>query len=388
MKKYRRWFVLAVFVMSFILVFGVDVGVSSADMLPEVSERETGLIDSEHEDTESADNWWETASGRKRFRLNMGAKSIYDSNVFNYSRDEIDLYDADSNSNRFDGVKSIDDVITELSIIGQMREEMFDIGPTTFSVGTEANIYSENTDRTYMKLKTSVRQNIGKDNIVRGGYTFIPDYFIRTLYDGDQAAGDRYRKLEFTTHAGHLKYWNRLSDIITWWLRGTYEYKDYNEHFQERDTHAFRLTCAMAVKPEKWYKINPYFRYFWNSADGTDDEPDIDSDISRDGFDTGGNLWFYPESKFSYMLGYGFRWTQYDSSNSIEDDPYHSGRKQDRHRIKGRVKYALRKNIDLFTEYAYEIRNVDVKGADTLLEEESILEYDKHVGTVGIAIRF
>lgn len=379
MNNMRRIFLLGLLIFAFALLFNVNTYIALADeeSAAELTEEEEAQVETKTIELVEKGLKWET-----------GIDVSYNSNVFLYSHDDIDEYDAGTNVNRFKGVDSIDDIITNLFLIIRAEKEIFNFSPTIFSLGVEGNIYAENEDRTYAVIQTSLRQKIGADNLIRVGYKFIPNYFVRTLYDPDMPAADRFRKAKFDSHSIHLKYWHRMTNDLTSWLRYTYENKDYNAYFDERDTGSHRITLASGYTPRSWIKFNPFFRYFWHNADGEDLDADVDADISRDGYDLGLNTWFYPEGKFSHLIGYAFRSVNYSTSNSITDDPYHAGRDQKRHRIKGRVNYEWKDNIDLFAEYVYEIRNVDVAGSDADLIQESILGYIKHVGRVGLKTSF
>ncbi|GAF85487.1 unnamed protein product, partial [marine sediment metagenome] len=121
---------------------------------------------------------------------------------------------------------------------------------------------------------------------------------------------------------------------------------------------------------------------------GEDGDAAVDADISRNGFDMGSNIWFYPEGKFTYLFSYGFRRSNYTSDNNIVADPYHAGRDEIRCRLKGRAIYALKENLDLFAEYMYEVRDAEVEGTSVVLEQEDILDYSKHVAQIGMKVTF
>ena len=384
----KRLFLSVIFILGFGLFFGTNVYLSLA-----AEESVIEVVEGEEEQaregqTQSLAEDKEAESVETRLKWEGGIDVFYDSNVFNYSNDDIDEYNGGTNPDRFKGVDSIDDMITRLYLMVRFQKEMFADSPTIFSLGVKGNIYARNTDKSYQIFQTSLRQKIGERRLIRIGYKFIPDYFVRTLYDPDLPAGDRFRKANFRSNSAHIKYWHRVSNNLTWWLRYVYEDKDYTDYFKERDSSSNRVTLALGFRPQSWIKLNPFFRYFWHDAKGEDDDAAVDVDISRDGFDTGLNTWFYPEGKFSYLISYAFRYTDYTTSNSITDDPYHAGRDQKRHRIKGRINYGIKENVDLFTEYTYEIRNVDIEGDDATLRQESILGYVKHIGKVGLTVRF
>lgn len=322
-------------------------------------------------------------------RLETGADVAYDSNVFEYSKDDIEELEAYSNTDRFKGTRSISDIVTNMYGIVRFEKDIFDIGSTVFSLKVEGNIYTKNDDKSYEKYEASIKQRFGENNLIKAGYRFLPEYFIRTLYDPDLPAGtDRYKKADFRSDTVYAKYWHRLNDDLSFWLRYSFENKEYNDFFKERDTQSHRVTLAAGYKATAWLKLTPYFRYFWHDAEGNDADFAVDVDISRDGYDTGLNILFYPQGKFSYTLGYGFRWAEYNNSNSVADDPFHSGRDQHRQRLTGRVAYELKNNTTLFTKYEYVIRDVDVEGSDATLDEESILGYTKHVVKVGVKVKF
>jgi hypothetical protein len=400
----KRLFLVGLFIFAFVFSFGLNSSIvlaggpaESGDAMPgEFADED--VVGEEFAGEEAVgdepvgESWtyedYKVESVKGPLSCNLGVNVSYDSNVFIYSDTAIDEYDAGTNTARFNGVDSIDDVITNLFFIARLKGNILDCGATILSAGVEGNIYAENTDRTYMITQTSLKQRLNDDNILKVGYKYLPEYFIRTLYDPDFPVGDRYQKADFESHTTYVKYWHRIMDGWTWWSRYSYESKDYNSNFKERDTDSHRISLAMGIKPGSLVKVTPFFRYFWHDAEGADLDADVDSDISRDGFDIGVNTCFFPQSKFSYLVGYAFRDSEYSTDNTVSDDPYHSGREQERHRVKGRVNYKLKDNVDLFTEYIYETRDVSTKGTDADLLHEALMDYTKHIGKIGLALEF
>ena len=393
MKKGKAYFGLGVFFIGIILFFGMT-AFSLADEGPllEEAEQETEISDFQEMEPKAAAEWEiKPVKGRSPFNLDVGADIKYDSNVFEYSKSDMDERDAGTNPDRFSGVRSINDVVTRLYGIARVKSNIFDFGTTTLGAGLKGDIYGKNPSKSYLNLQATARQAIGKKHLLRIGYDLIPSYFVRTLYARNEPRGQRYKKAAYMSNAVHLKYWNGISDVFSWWMRYTYEYKDYNKFFPDRDTSSNRLTTTLRIQPEDWIKFNPYFRYSWNNARGRIGKEYSMPDISRNGFDTGTEVWLFPDEPFTVIGRYDFRWDYYTTSQSATEDPYHSGRTQGRNRITGKLFYAISKSVNLFTEYQYTTRSVNTKAAGagaTVLEGEAILGYDKHVARLGASIAF
>lgn len=325
---------------------------------------------------------------KKNYFIEVNIETEYNSNVFSYSRDEKAEYEAYTNINRFKGVNSLDDFTTRISLNAGLEKKIFDIGATVFDVGMQANIYAVNEDKNYEVYDISVKQRMGKNNLIEVGYEYLPKYFVRTLYDSDLLVGDRYRKAEFENNSVYVKYWNRPSNFLTWWIQYTYGKKDYNADFNERDTQSHEIDLSLGYKPFAWIKFNPRFTYTLNDAKGTDNDASVDPDISQNKYRLGIYIELFPKNKLSYLLGYNFYWVDYTTDNAVADDPYHAGRSDEVQRIECRVNYALKNNVELYVGYQYEIRDAKVAGFDPTPREESILGYDEHLIKGGLSIKF
>jgi len=324
------------------------------------------------------------------FSLDTGASIIYANNVFGYASDNKSEYRDYSNPNRYKGVKSIEDFITNVYVIPRVQKDFFDFGTTIFSLGAEGNIYTNNHAKTYSKYSASVRQKFGNDkHLMRLGYEYIPSYFVRTLYDRNSLTANKYQMARFDSSALKLKYWNQLNDKLSWWLRYTLEKKDYNNYFEERDTLSNQVSLDLGYKPTSWLRLNPSFSNGWYNAKGKDDTVFVQPDISRIVYDVGLSLGFYPMgSRFSYTVGYDYAYTCYTTSHNSVDDPYHAGRHDNDYDITGRVNYALKDNIDLFAQYQYSLKNVKTQAADPTYEPEAILGSVKQAVEMGVKLAF
>lgn len=330
------------------------------------------------------------AAATKTFSWDTGASMIYDNNAFQYSSDNITEYQDYSNTNRYKGVDNISDVITNMYAILRMQKDIFDFGATIFSVGMEGNIYAYNEDKTYEKYSVSIRQKFGGDrHLFRIGYEYIPNYFVRTLYDSDTAGTDKYQKAEFESNSMQLKYWNQLADNLSWWVKYTLENKEYNSYFTERDTVSNIVSLNLGYKPYTWIKIIPLAQYGWYDAEGKDGTATVKPDISRAGYEFGMLVDFYPtDSKFSYALGYNYAGIHYTTDHSLADDPYHVDRRQRDYEITSKINYALKEGIDLFAQYQYSAKDVKTGGTDPTRELESILGAIGHTVEVGVKMAF
>lgn len=315
------------------------------------------------------------AAATKTFSWDTGASVTYDNNAFQYSSDNISEYQGYTNTNRYKGVDNISDVITNLYAFLRMDKDFFDFGATTLSLGVDGNIYAYNNEKTYEKYSASIRQKFGGDrHLLRMNYQYIPSYFVRTLYDSDTAGTDKYRKAEFDSNNMQLKYWNQLTDNLSWWLKYTLESKKYGSYFKERDTVSNIVSLNLGYKPYTWIKITPSAQYGWHNAKGKDGTPTVKPDISRAGYEYGMLVDFYPkESKFSYALGYNYAGTHYTTKHSVAADPYHAGRHQRDYDIISKIDYALKEGLNLFAQYQYSAKDVKTAGTDPTLEPASIL---------------
>ena len=329
-----------------------------------------------------------TKAKKKDYYLETEISTEYDTNVFDYSQDDRAEYKSYTTPNRFKGVDSLDDFITRISFNAGLEKKILDIGTTVFDLGIRGNIYAENDDKNYEVYDVSLKQRIGKDNLVKVGYEYLPKYFVRTLRDADILSGDRFRKAEFKNNNVYLKYWNRVKKSLTWWIQYTYGDKDYNSDFNERDTQFHKIDLSSVYKPFAWIKFNPRFTYSINNAAASDGDANVDSDISQEEYRAGLYVNLYPQKKLSYLLGYNFYWINYTTDNAVTADPFHTGRDDKMQHVNFRVNYALEDNLIIYLGYQYEINNAEAIGTDATQREESILGYDKHIVKTGVTISF
>lgn len=325
---------------------------------------------------------------KKSYYVETEVTTEYDTNVFDYSQDDRAEYKSYTNTPRFEGVDSLDDFITRVSLNAGLEKKIFDMGATVFDLGMRTNIYTENDDKNYQIYDISVKQRMGKNNLVKVGYEYLPNYFVRTLRDADIPSGNKYRKAEFKSNSVYLKYWNKPLDKLSWWIQYTFSDKDYNSDFKERDTESHEIDLSLGYKPLEWIRFNPRFTYSLNNAQASDGDVNVDPDISREEYRLGLYINLYPKGKFSYLLGYNFYWVNYTTGNAVADDPYHAGRDDEMQRINARVNYALKDNITLYLGYQYEINDAKVFGTDATSREESILGYDKQIVKGGVTVTF
>ena len=248
----------------------------------------------------------------------------YSDNIYHYSNDRREQYDRGEKKNRFQGVSSIGDFSERIK--GDIAKEFtfIDGYPTKINLFAEGTFYFKNHERDYQRYGGSIKQRVGSYKTLRLGYYYIPPHFSRCSYDRDV---NDYRKKRYDRHSVFLRYWMRFIPALSGWVQYRARFTDYSDDFKEQDSVAHTVSTGVKyyLIPDRAY-LNLSSGYTWTSAAGEDDDPQIDSDRSRNSLFLSGGGGVKLIEKLWAILGYRATWTKYTTSNSVVDDPYRKNR--------------------------------------------------------------
>jgi hypothetical protein len=325
----------------------------------------------------------------KSLSIETGYTVSYKSNMFNFSDDDQDTFDAGTNPNRFKDIESIDDIAHRIHVDPEITANVIDWGKTRFGADISGTFYSENTESNYEKYEFTMKQYFNTQvDMVRIGYEYLPGFFVRNFTDIDVKSGDRFRKAEFDSSSVSAKWWHRFHDNISAWIQYSYGFKDYNSNFNERDTdsNTFDLSVDFSLCP--WAEISPVFSAASYDAKGSDGGS-VRTDISKDEVTTGAELTLIPTEQFPVVLGYTFTWVDYTTGNSVSEDPFHSGREDEIDELYAKISYLSKKDVKIFVKYQHTNDDASIPSeAVTTSSAEGVLGYDSYTVSGGVDLKF
>lgn len=317
--------------------------------------------------------------------FNAGIEARYDTNIFNYSRDDIDEFNANTNPEKFNRIKSIDDFMISPLWEVVLRDKLFN---HTFRLSLEAepHFFAQNKVKDYESYRLSLRQYLSKGEYFEFRYNHIPDYLLKNLLDRDL---NEFRKATLDLNLFSLGYRRPLNKTLDARIRYSYEINDYNENFKEYDMASNAANLAF------WHKLNSYFNseiYFeFERADAKGDSGGtarVESDTSYDKYEIGLRENLELSKKTSLFARYIFSFRDYTTDNPLAADPFHSDRQDKIQRIGLGFERKLTKDTHAVLGYEYSIKDVSTASEDPDLINAAILGYEKNIIHLSINHRF
>lgn len=351
----------------------------------EIKQFEPDAIADKQEKQENESSWAGERQGG-RIMVETGLMTTYDSNVFYYSRDEIDEFDAGSYTNdRFTHIKSVSDVIASPGI--NLAYKDFFCGHTFKSgVAVTPHFYAHNKVKDYEDYEFYLRQYLNKGEFVEFNYGKRPDYMESNFYDRDDAL---YKKANYAEDRLLLGYSKPFARAMSAMAQYFYVNDDYNDNFKEYDmqSNAVRLYLRKAFTDKFIGRI--YGEYAYEDARGDmDGTARVESDPSRQIWKVNLRGTYDVTSKLQMYVQYGIWFIDYTTGNSITDDPYHAQRDDIFQNINYNMTYDLTKNIDAFLAYHYAIKDANLESKDSSVLDAGILGYERHQVSFGVKYAF
>lgn len=323
--------------------------------------------------------------GRASVSFNAELESKYDTNVFNYSRDDIDEFEANTNPDKFNRVKSIDDFIISPAFGLIFSDKLFN---HTFRLNLEAepHFFTQNKIKDYESYRLNVNQYLSKGEYLEFRYQHIPDYFLKNLLDRDL---NEFRKAAFDVNLYSFGYRRPLNKNLDARLRYLYEVNDYNENFEEYDMRSNAVNLAL------WHKLKSYFTteidFEFERADAKGNlvsTARIESDTSYDKYELGLRENLQAAERINLYLWYIFSFRKYTTDNPLTDDPFHIDRQDKIQRAGLGLTCGLSKNTQATLEYEYSAKDVNTASEDPALINAAILGYEKSIVSLRVNYRF
>ncbi len=342
------------------------------------------IADKETKKNRETNQTTQTKSGRILFEA--GIETTYDSNVFYFSRDEMDDFDTGGNTNgKFTNINSIDDVILsprfELAYKDLFRGHTLKSG-----IVVTPNFYTHNKIKDYEDYEFYVRQYLNKDEFLEFDYARTPEYMEGNFYDRDDA---RYKKATYSEDRFTFAYNRPLGQTTSAMAQYFYVTDDYNNNFDEydMDSQALRLTLRKAFTEDFTGRI--FGEYANENAQGDmGDTARVESDPSRQIWKVNLRGTYDVTSNLQMYLQYGIWFIDYTTSHSVADDPYHAERDDVSQSIDCHINYDLTKNAEMFLAYRYTIKDANPASDDLSILDAAILGYERHQVSFGVKYSF
>jgi hypothetical protein len=320
-------------------------------------------------------------------RFSYGIGLGYDDNIFRYSPEDIDKFVNNEDSRCFSNTESYDDLVTREQVTVELRKRLWMGEKTKLRVKYTRNQYSVNPIKNYQSVILNLRQDILKKNFLQIGYLVLPRFYIRDYYDSDMKL---YTRCDFLEHLIALKIGRRISRETSAAIIYKWEVLDYNSHFTEYDTRANLFGGSITQKFLKNGTVEVGYLYKDANAKGydqdgetvlTSDESDISYGQHAGDVDV---IWrIGKKTPLSVKGSYRYEYRTYTTEKSVEDDPFHFGRKDTKQTIRGSLNLKMTSNLSANVSYTYKQRCVDSPNKDEITE---VKDYTNHCVSMGFNV--
>ncbi len=331
-----------------------------------------------------SDKTWED-----KFRIKISSEISYSDNVFHYSRDKISEYRQLSSPVKFQGVKSISDTYNKTKLEIDKRFRLFGDRLTTLKGFAEGTFYARNKSKNYGVYGVDIKQSLGSTKTVRMGYSFMPNYFLRTLFDDDYSGDARYRKAQYDKNRIFIRGWMKFAKDFSGW--GEYDFikEDYNKDFSERDNRENKI--SLGIRRDIGKKISLFAKGAFSDIDAKAHGDDVSQkpDISSRNYLAGTGINFRLNKKLGWDIYYNFQWVDFTTDNDIANDPYHRDRRDKKQDIGTELKYVLFKDSNISVGYKYRINDVKLgQNANTSLDYDELVGYVENIFFAKLSLSF
>lgn len=350
-----------------------------------------------------------TAPARREWRLRLGLDQRYDDNILQLSDRDLDRIDnpsaSDVAANRF-SIESADDFITVPRVSPGFRADWWRGRPTSFDLDISAYEYLDAPIKDYQSFRFSASQTLrgGKALATRAGLTYglLPRYYLRNLIS------DRYLeelgflptplpRLEATFRKNYTQIeveQEIVRDVLT--IRGLWgrEQRNYNRHFDERDSRMPYFEAGLALTPRRDGRLRfraSYRREDLHAEGDLSDTPSfIEDDVSsrRHIIDADVRLrWGAKGRRKSLALDHEHERRDYSTTNTF--DAFHLGREDTRQYTTLSFRAALKKGWFLTVQAEHDTNRARFPAtAGGTAEPNDITDYAENLAQFGIGYDF
>lgn|GEM_PF-5419476 len=313
--------------------------------------------------------WGNILLGQNPWKINLGVDGMYDNNILNYSQYDIQRFLNNTEAHQ-SAIHSFDDFIVRADAEIEYISRHWRKHPLRLRLSARNYAYAINGIKDYQLYRFDIKWHTKKRNYLAGDYRYIPRYYLRHYVDRDRAVylsdpNQAYLPCTFKlqqTHIYYTHYWRHnlftSVGVAAGWLR-------YNPDFTEYDTNNLGTRLEVFYFLNSWIKLGLQYEFTSGDNIGQDpSRPSGDSDLSY----TQHELTWKVRTDVNNLIGwrdlgldFNFyeRLRKYSSDAPVQEDIFHSGRTNWRHRYEVIATMDVRPYLDLVLNYQYEDRVVN-----------------------------
>ena len=279
-----------------------------------------------------------TPATSQRLALGASLSALYDSNLLEYSADQISLFDAGARPERF-SIKSRDDLTWNpmLSLAWEMAGA--NGRRHALRLRGEGDFHQKNGTADFRAASVGWRETWSRDRRLAVGWYVLPEYYLRQLTDEDAILAfpglSRYRRAFFSLDIASADWQQRIGKASLLGLGWQLERRRYNPEFRERDsdTHQGEAAWGWTGLPKRGdLTLRGLYRHSKAKAEDGDETPGSvpdDADLSYHGFGGGahGDMEFGRKGPWRLIGDGDYQYSRRDYDSNRPADRYHFGRK-------------------------------------------------------------
>ena len=302
--------------------------------------------------------------------LRLEITSNYDDNLLRYSGRDIERFE--NNTEYYSSkLTTTDDWKNEFRVKAYFETKS--ILTRLFKIkyfGKFAHYY-RNPFHNYTNHTLLLSQNITRDLQIHFKYFYMPDYYLREYRDRDS---DEYHSCSFDDNQVRLGINYKFSKMTAITFQTQFEQIYYNEYFTEYDSELILYEGILEHKFSWDFRVN--LKIGFCVSDNIGYEPSADSaESSLFEEDTEYGDCSYEEEIYQaeiryrmkkllgedtwFTLQYKLRHRIYTSDNSLDIDPFHAGRLDNRHRAILEISRSLSPRLNTALKYTLEWRTTE-----------------------------
>lgn len=300
---------------------------------------------------------------KRRLTADLGVdfKAVYDSNIYLYSPEDLERFRNDQDSARFAGIETYDDLVLIPQLSLSLSRTLSRNLVSRLGLRYTPRLYWVNKAKDYQSFSLSLLQTFYRRNRFELYGLYIPQYLIRPFPDRDLGPGV-YSPCDYEKMLLGLTYERTLlppTRVGAYYRR---EKEDYNEHFNEYDTHAntYGLTVDQTLSPRvevggevstKMARAQGY------DSPGENAQSSDDADISHNEDTVRGQGLIHLRAKPDLNLSVEYQFQRKDFITT-KPDSSHLGRRDREHEFSSEVELKLTRTLSLKGSYVWRARSV------------------------------
>lgn len=288
-----------------------------------------------------------TVKFTRPIRFGIEFKTIYDDNIYLYSKEYLSDFQNQVRAYRFP-INTYDDLVTNLNLTLRVPFYL----KSNIYIYYKQYLYTVNPEKSYQIISTSINKPLTKSLNLKVGYLYLPRYLIRyyrnPLGPKSQYIGCTFSEALFTLGIDYSYKKLKLSPFTR------YEIDNYKKNFNFYNSNALRLGTSITLQPNKFLRLDLEVERKMNSAKG----PIPDISYNEDSYTLLLNTTLPKFKKLGFEVEGNYENRNFTTKNSFEIDPFHKDRKDTKYGISFGCNYKFSKNLQIGAEYMRETRKV------------------------------